>query len=214
MARRPKANPTAELPELTAPAQAPIVSDPPAGARRGPKPKAATAAKSTKSLGKRAAAAAEEARNEALDIDAPALGASESKADAAPARGGPGRKSKRMEEVPAAPLRQSAKAAKPDKPAKGQRGRKPRDMAVGAVPGPTDASVAVQPASAAASAGKAPHSQTAAQQTAAQWNQATDTAQFDWSEIERIASMQGPNQVMAKLLIAARAEGANSRWPL
>lgn len=53
----------------------------------------------------------------------------------------------------------------------------------------------------------------AASKRAAQWDHATDTAQFDWPEIERTASQQGPNQVMAKLLIAARAEGANSRWP-
>lgn len=53
----------------------------------------------------------------------------------------------------------------------------------------------------------------AASKPAAQWDRATDTAHFDWSEIERTASQQGPNQVMAKLLIAARAEGANSRWP-
>jgi len=37
---------------------------------------------------------------------------------------------------------------------------------------------------------------------------------FDWPAIERTASQDGPNQGMAKLLIAARAEGANSRWPL
>jgi len=49
---------------------------------------------------------------------------------------------------------------------------------------------------------------------AAQWDRATDTVQFDWPEIERTASQDGPNQVMAKLLVAARAEGANSRWPL
>jgi hypothetical protein len=49
---------------------------------------------------------------------------------------------------------------------------------------------------------------------AAQWNRATDTVQFDWPEIERTASQDGPNQVMAKLLVAARAEGATSRWPL
>ena len=36
---------------------------------------------------------------------------------------------------------------------------------------------------------------------------------FDWAEIERAASHEGPNQAMAKLLVAARAEGANSRWP-
>ncbi len=49
---------------------------------------------------------------------------------------------------------------------------------------------------------------------AAQWDRATDTVQFDWPEIERTASQDGPNQVIAKLLVAARAEGANSRWPL
>jgi hypothetical protein len=50
--------------------------------------------------------------------------------------------------------------------------------------------------------------------SAAYWDRATDTVQFDWAEIGRTASQDGPNQVMAKLLVAARAEGANSRWPL
>lgn len=50
-----------------------------------------------------------------------------------------------------------------------------------------------------------------ASKPAVQWD--GTTAHFDWTEIERTASQQGPNQVMAKLLIAARAEGANSRWP-
>ncbi len=49
---------------------------------------------------------------------------------------------------------------------------------------------------------------------AAHWDKATDTVRFDWPEIERTAAQAGPNQAMAKLLIAARAEGANSRWPL
>ena len=50
--------------------------------------------------------------------------------------------------------------------------------------------------------------------SAARWDRAADTVQFDWPEIERTALQDGPNQVMAKLLVAARAEGANSRWPL
>jgi len=54
----------------------------------------------------------------------------------------------------------------------------------------------------------------AASKPAARWDRATDTVQFDWPEIERAASRDGPNQAMAKLLIAARAEGADSRWPL
>ena len=49
---------------------------------------------------------------------------------------------------------------------------------------------------------------------AAHWDRATDTVRFDWPEIERTASQEGPNQGLAKLLVAARAEGANSHWPL
>jgi len=50
--------------------------------------------------------------------------------------------------------------------------------------------------------------------SAAQWDRTTDAVRFDWPAIEQIATHEGPNQGMAKLLIAARAEGANSRWPL
>jgi len=46
------------------------------------------------------------------------------------------------------------------------------------------------------------------------WDRATNAVQFDWPAIEQIASHEGANQGMAKLLVAARAEGANSRWPL
>ena len=49
---------------------------------------------------------------------------------------------------------------------------------------------------------------------AAQWDRATDTVRFDWPAIERTAAANGPNQGMARLLLAARADGANSRWPL
>ena len=55
---------------------------------------------------------------------------------------------------------------------------------------------------------------TAARKPAASWDKATDTVHFDWVEIERTAAQDGPNQAMAKLLVAARAEGANARWPL
>ncbi len=51
-------------------------------------------------------------------------------------------------------------------------------------------------------------------QPAAHWNRAMGTVRFDWPAIERTAAQEGPNQGMAKLLVAARAEGANSRWPL
>ena len=51
------------------------------------------------------------------------------------------------------------------------------------------------------------------QQAAARWDADTGTATFDWPSIEQVAAADGPNQTMAKLLLAARAEGANSRWP-
>ena len=53
-----------------------------------------------------------------------------------------------------------------------------------------------------------------ARKAAASWDRATDTVHFDWAVIERTAAQDGPNQAMAKLLVAARAEGANARWPL
>ena len=53
-----------------------------------------------------------------------------------------------------------------------------------------------------------------ARRPAASWDRATDTVHFDWAEIERTAAQDGPNQAMGKLLVAARAEGANARWPL
>ncbi len=51
-------------------------------------------------------------------------------------------------------------------------------------------------------------------QPAARWDPASDGVTFDWPAIERTAARDGPNRAMAKLLVAARAEGANSRWPL
>ncbi len=51
-------------------------------------------------------------------------------------------------------------------------------------------------------------------QPAARWDPALDRATFDWPAIERTAAQGDPNQAMARLLVAARAEGANSRWPL
>jgi hypothetical protein len=49
---------------------------------------------------------------------------------------------------------------------------------------------------------------------AARWDRASDTVSFDWPAIERTAAQQGANQAMAKLLLAALAEGAQARWPL
>ena len=51
------------------------------------------------------------------------------------------------------------------------------------------------------------------QSSAARWDANTGTTTFDWPVIEQVAASDGPNQAMAKLLLAARAEGADSRWP-
>ena len=48
---------------------------------------------------------------------------------------------------------------------------------------------------------------------AARWDRATGVVGFDWAAIEQLAAQGGSNQGMAKLLVAARAEGAGSRWP-
>ena len=130
---------------------------------------------------------------------------------------------------------QAAKAAVLDAtPKPARRGRPPRaktmlqppaEDSMAASMGVEDAGAAVEPDAAPMSeplsADKAPTEPTPApaetaaapSKSAAQWDPAGDTVQFDWPEIEQTAARPGPNQVMAKLLVAARAEGANSRWP-
>jgi hypothetical protein len=135
----------------------------------------------------------------------------DAKAGAAPVRGRTNVKAKRAEAAPVASSKPSAKAAKPDKPVKKLQARKPQNTsgdAELAVPlaGASDAAVS-PPVSVASPIADASYSK------AAQWDRTTGAVRFNWNEIEQIASQQGPNQGMAKLLVAARAEGANSRWP-
>ncbi len=87
----------------------------------------------------------------------------------------------------------------------------PLEAAAGPAPAENDALIAdtTDPVS----AGRGSDAPTNPAKPTAQWDRATDTVRFDWAEIERTASQDGPNQAMAKLLVAARAEGANSRWP-
>ena len=87
----------------------------------------------------------------------------------------------------------------------------PNDFAL--MPEPVDAGGTVAKAKPAGPAPAPAKSAAAPSKSAAQWDPAADTVRFDWPEIEQTASQPGPNQVMAKLLVAARAEGANSRWP-
>jgi len=147
---------------------------------------------------------------------------------AAPVRKRPGPKPKqRAGAAEAAPL-QSGAAAKP--------GRKARAPAVTPEPMPAmddmphaklagrqeqahdrePATLETTPAPATSDAAPTGSDQNMAisAKPAAQWDRATDTVRFVWAEIERMAAQDGPNQAMAKLLVAARAEGANSRWPL
>jgi len=147
---------------------------------------------------------------------------------AAPVRKRPGPKPKqRAGAAEAAPL-QSGAAAKP--------GRKARAPAVTPEPMPAmddmphaklagrqeqahdrePATLETTPAPATSDAAPTGSDQNMAisAKPAAQWDRATGTVRFVWAEIERMAAQDGPNQAMAKLLVAARAEGANSRWPL
>lgn len=135
----------------------------------------------------------------------------------------PGPKPKRSEGEGAA-----GQLAQEGKPKPGRRARNPdlgstgSDMdAPGSVAqsentgGGSDAgSGAAKPHQTADQAVSIPARVAASTKAAAEWDQATDTVTFNWAAIERTAAQAGPNQVMAKLLVAARAEGANSRWPL
>ncbi len=221
MARKPKAassNAFAISPEEVLAA----LSDAPAPVRRGRKPKAATSAEPLATM----------------DSDDAAGGGADADADgsitgpvAAPLRKRPGPKPRqRAGAAEAAPLQEAAVAkagrkasashatAEPmpvadDKLDAGMDGRRSRPQQVHGhkpvMPEGTSRSGDSDAASAASSQDGATSSQ-----PAAHWDRATDTVRFRWLEIERTAAQAGPNQVMAKLLVAARAEGATSRWPL
>jgi hypothetical protein len=98
---------------------------------------------------------------------------------------------------------QQVAAPSAETPPKARRGRKPKQPTWPA----EEASLAGVEVTAAA-AGGPQHTK-----SAAKWDRATDSVTFDWPAIEQAAAQDGPNQGMAKLLIAARAEGATSRWP-
>jgi hypothetical protein len=110
-------------------------------------------------------------------------------------------------ETVAEPATQTPSLAKP------RRGRPPKTKPLQ----PSLANPAAQPAHAAAmvTPGGDQHGAKAAISgpSAARWDPASGTATFDWPIIEQVAPTEGPNQAMARLLLAARAEGANSRWP-
>ncbi len=219
MARKPKASSSTE-PATALPMEELAVRDEaPTPARRGGKQKAAAPLPElplAAGRGSAAAAGAEAGTHTPEPIDAPR-------------RKGTGRKQMPSAAAEVAPLLQNKAGAQ-----RGPRPRKPgaeppSDPVADEVPtaemaAPVEAAGSDDPVQPyAVSGGPSEDAQQplpgvldtpATVRPAAHWDRATDTVRFDWPEIERTASQAGPNQGMAKLLVAARAEGANSRWPL
>lgn len=217
MARKPKPSRPTEASAAAAEPELPMLNEAPAPVRRGRPPKSAKAplpssAAADDSVAGTDVAGADEAGADARDI---------------PPKRRQGRKPKLPAGAVAVPLSR-------DEPrrVKRQQGRKPDDAESAAEPGGavrsaeggdedgmpagSDAdqqNVAESQAADEAATPAAVSGPMASSKPVAQWDASTDTVQFDWSEIERTASQGGPNQIMAKLLIAARAEGAQSRWP-
>ncbi len=213
MARKPKNQPSpAAAPALPAEKVAAMIETL-APARRGRKATAtATAAASVPELPSAA---------ESGDVAANSVAADTGSADPikAPGRKAVGRKPK--------PSATAAVAAAPQDNAGGRRRPEPRKAKAEATPTPVDDDVpgseALPQADDAASDDVAPlaaapdlpsEDAPAPVTPAAYWDRTTGAVQFDWPAIEQVASHEGAHQGMAKLLIAARAEGANSRWPL
>ena len=170
-------------------ARTPKASPVPALARRGRKPKEAEPAGSA--AGTNDGAGEAEAEAAATPV-------------AKPARGKPGPKPKARPE-PAMPALPGADEPQPAL----DLGAAMADPASAEGGTPASGDAAVGDAMPAASAGGSEPAR-----PAARWDRAGGTVQFDWPAIERTAAHDGPNQAMAKLLVAARAEGAHSRWPL
>ena len=219
MARKPKAasrNDFASSPEEVLAA----LDDAPAPVRRGRKPKAAASAKPLATMD------SDDAVGGSADADGSIAGPA-----AAPLHRRPGPKPRqRAGAAKAAPLQEDAvvksgrdasvshATAEPmpvadDKLDAGMDGQQSRPQQVHGHKPVTPAGSSRSGSSDAASAVSSQDAATSSQ-PAAHWDRDTDTVRFRWLEIERVAAQAGPNQVMAKLLVAARAEGANSRWPL
>jgi len=200
-------------------ARTPKADTPPTPAGRGRKPKAAAASP--------AAAPAPEGDDTAAG--AAGVGVAAPAESSMRARGRRGRKPGQQADAlePALPLaagmdRVAAEASPPadgPEPAGDEDDAPVAEVAVPVSGEPKSNAGPEEHESAAPQAGDAvptsPHSDTSAPAApAASWDRASDTVSFDWPAVERTAAQEGPNQAMAKLLIAARAEGAQSRWPL
>ena len=217
MARKPKTRPSPDD-AAAVPAPKPAAPDEAAApARRGRKPKAAA-------LSFTSPAAADLGRPAPDDAGADAPKAAPAKA---PGRRGPGRKPKQAAGGEAAPsIRRSVAEPRdqvPDQPEVEVNSDLTGDDAPAAAAASQAETAAdsdpVQPdrdpiSSASEAAQSVPEAKASVPaEPAAHWDQVTDKVRFDWPAIERVAAQGGLNQGMAKLLVAARAEGASSRWP-
>lgn len=218
MARKPKTQPNPDVVAATSIEELAATNETHAPARQGRKAKAAAPSPALPSMMLNDNAATSDVAAD-TDVAVPVD---------APRRRGPNRKSMLPAPASAAPLRHAQ--------IRQGRGPKPRKLSAGAKPDPVEdnapgSEAPLQIASAfntdPVQPGAEPGSSSDGLQEpllgldvpsptkpAAHWDRATDTARFDWSAIERTAAQEGLNQGMAKLLIAARAGGANSRWPL
>ncbi len=209
MARKPKTQPS---PEASAPVFVPTsaaLNEAAVPARRGRKPKAAALsfASPSASVGSPATGSAE--------ADVPRAGPTK-----APGRRGPGRKPKQAAGAKTAPSMQGQASRQPE--AEASPGLIEDDTQTAAAASQAEASADSDPIQLDVDPGRS--ADEAAQpsreagvsvpaEPAAHWDRTTDRVQFDWPAIERAAAQGGVNQGMAKLLVAARAEGAQSRWP-
>ena len=200
-------------------ARTPKADPPPTPARRGRKPKAAAASP----------AAAPAAKGGDAAAGAAGVGVAAPGGSSTPARGRRGRKPGQQAGAlePALPLAagmdQGAVEASPPadgpEPAGDESDTPVAEMAVQVSGEPKSKASPEAHENAAVQAGDAvpfspPPDVSAPTAPAACWDRTSDTVNFDWPAIEQTAAQHGPNQAMAKLLLAARAEGAHSRWPL
>lgn len=217
MARKPKIQPSPDAAAAVAVPEPATPSEAASPVRRGRKPKAAALSFGSPS----AIGIGKPAMNDA-GSDAPKAGPSK-----APGRRGPGRKPKQAAGAEIAPAIPHDAVGW-----EGQAARHPEaEVSPGLIEDDAPMAAAVSQAEAAADSDPAQldgdpgrSADEAAQPSreagasvpakpAAHWDRTTNRVQFDWPAIERAAAQDGVNQGMAKLLVAARAEGAHSRWP-
>ena len=200
MARKPKAAGSNEF-ATSAEGVLAVLGDAPAPVRRGRKPKAAALPEPPAMMDS----------DDAGGTDTAGATPNVAMMEDVPVRRRPGRPRKQAAEPSSSPQEDAGGQPEPDA---GQP-----DALTTPAPVGDDAMIAEVAYPVTADAGgdaapPSPHQDTATPaQPAAHWDRATDTVRFEWAEIERTAAQSGPNQAMAKLLVAARAEGASSRWP-